>query len=333
MYQKHFNNTIIKPSVLEACSYTQFLILLIEKNLGHLAYPLYGKDSMFLVDEIYSYPIGGIDDMTHRTLFYWRDMINRIQNKKNSNQKFEKNFLKYHEDKEEKLKLLKKYESAIINLLQPKMKKTKHGVYFYTEKSIQNEKKIKTDFNDDSYFYKGYSFGRYKDTVVYSSPGYGIEGKPNTGKINFVNEKYEIIGKDLSAKFGYAITFLDFNMDGNIDLVVSGPEFGSSPSNFYPKGAIYIFFGDGSMKFKDIPDSTIYGDFGERNQFSNIGRELTVGDINGDGYDDLIIGSPLESNGRGSVTVYYARKDVLKIYQNVKDSSANVFGSVFSYFG
>eukprot|EP01080_Neovahlkampfia_damariscottae_P005895 gene5895-9723_t len=332
MYQKFFNNTVVRASVLEACSYTQYLIMLIEKNLAHLAYPLYGKDSMFLVDELFSYPIGGVDDMSHRTLYYWRDMINRIEKKNttsniNFNQK-----IKHREDKNDKLNLLKKYKSKVIELLQPKIKKTKNGVLFYTEKTMKKQK-YEQNFNDDSYFYKGYSFAKYRNTVVVSSPGFGIEGKPNTGKISFINENYEIVGKDLSSKFGYAMTFLDFNMDGKIDLVVSGPEFGASPSNYYPKGAVYIFLGDGSMKFKDTPDSTIYGDFGDAKQFSNIGRSLTVGDLNGDGFDDLIIGSPLESSGRGSVTVYFARKEISKVYQNVKDSNLNIFGSVFSYFG
>ena len=286
-----------------------------------------------MVDDLYDYPIGGVDDMVHRTIHHWRDMIDMFENKSNKTKSNNLNQSQSHyESKEQSLLLLEKFKHVILEQLEPKMKQTENGVHFYTKNSF---KSLDRKFNEgiDSYFYKGYSLSKYKDSIIYSSPGYGIEGKPNTGKITFHNEKYHLIGKDLSAKVGYRSVFLDFNMDGNIDLVVSGPEYGSTHQNYYPKGAVYIFFGNGTMRFKDTPDIKIFGDFGNKDQFSNVGRALEVGDINGDGFDDLMIGSPVESNGRGSVTVYYARKNFKKEYQNVKDSDHVLVGSSFSYFG
>jgi hypothetical protein len=303
------------------------------RNLGHLAYPMYGKDSMFLIDEIYSYPIGGVDDMAHRTLYYWRDTIKMIETKNISNSEYKYPKHTHHEDKNDQMELLKKYKEIVIQHYKPKMKKTEKGVLFYIENDSKTSMNQQKTLNDDSYFYKGFSFGKFKDSVVYSSPGYGIEGKPNTGKITFINEKYEIHGTHLSAKFGYQIVFLDFNMDGNIDMAVSGPEYGADSKNYYPKGAVYIFLGNGTMRFGQTPSITIFGDFGQKGQFSNIGRALEVGDVNGDGFDDLIIGSPLESNGRGSVTIYYARKQFTNVYQNVKDANHVLAGTAFSYFG
>jgi hypothetical protein len=35
---------------------------------------------------------------------------------------------------------------------------------------------------------------------------------------------------------------------------------------------------------------------------------LTKGDLNNDGFDDLIIGSPYDSLGRGIVTVFFSKR-------------------------
>jgi hypothetical protein len=269
--------------------------------------------------------------MSHRTLHFWRDTIKSFENGESLLDSFSMNSTKFFDENMSfQLKLFDTYKDSLFKRFQPKKTTTSRGVYFSLER---NSKADPMETSTYSYQYKGYSIAKYKEMIVYSSPGFGIEGKPNTGKVSFLNENYEIIGQSSGEKFGHQIVFLDFNMDGFIDMAVSAPDFGVSPNNYYPMGAVYIFFGNSTQRFKNTPNVIIKGDFGDQNTFSNIGKSLCVGDINGDGFDDLIIGSPNESNGRGSVSVYYSRKNHSSVYKNVKDSSVSLMGSQLSWFG
>jgi len=85
----------------------------------------------------------------------------------------------------------------------------------------------------------------------------------------------------------------DVNGDGYDDLIVGLPGYNSGA------GRAYIYFG--GLVFNSAPDLTITGSAG-----NNLGSSVAgPGDVNGDGYDDVIIGLPGFSSGAGRVSIYF----------------------------
>jgi hypothetical protein len=87
----------------------------------------------------------------------------------------------------------------------------------------------------------------------------------------------------------------DFNGDGYADLVVGAPSAGGGSN---PSGKVYVYFGPG---FTASTTKKIIGATGER-----IGEVLGTGDVNGDGFSDIVLGDYSRGiNSTGAVVVYY----------------------------
>ena len=75
-------------------------------------------------------------------------------------------------------------------------------------------------------------------------------------------------------------------------------------------GTVYIFFGTKGEGLNPHPSVAIYGN----GTYYNLGTSLLGADIDGDGFKDLIIGSPYAPEGgpqRGSVAVFLAKTHIL----------------------
>jgi hypothetical protein len=110
--------------------------------------------------------------------------------------------------------------------------------------------------------------------------------------------------------FGYSLAAGDFNGDDKHDLAIGVPE--ADRQQFNNVGSVYVLYGttEGLDNFAgtqlwwqdDIPEGAIEAD-------SEFGFSLAAGDINNDGNDDLVIGSPFKSVGgysnSGAVTILY----------------------------
>jgi len=112
-------------------------------------------------------------------------------------------------------------------------------------------------------------------------------------------------------RFGSNPAAGDFNADGFMDIAVSAP---GNLTGGEDSGAVFVFLGDASTPFMDLGESdadiTLFGDTGEE-----FGAALGSGDINGDGYDDLIIGAPGNDAGgldSGAAYLFYG-KDSLSV--------------------
>ncbi|MBN1639112.1 MAG: FG-GAP repeat protein [Ignavibacteriales bacterium] len=90
---------------------------------------------------------------------------------------------------------------------------------------------------------------------------------------------------DNNSQFGYSIVGNgDFNGDGFADFCIGVPNYYS----FYV-GAAFIYLGTDVLD--TIPDLIIEGEIG----WDLFGNDMAFGDINGDNFDDFIMGAPMDS--------------------------------------
>lgn len=89
----------------------------------------------------------------------------------------------------------------------------------------------------------------------------------------------------------------DVNGDGYGDLLVGAPEASSGQAG---EGLAYLHYGSTSG-ITPVPDLTLQINVAGARHGACV---ATAGDVNGDGYADVVIGAP-QSNGNGRVTVYH----------------------------
>ncbi len=87
----------------------------------------------------------------------------------------------------------------------------------------------------------------------------------------------------------------DINNDGYDDVVISARHFDSS------RGKVYVYYGS-PAGLAQTPALTLLGE----SQGDYFGHTIsTAGDVNGDGYADVVIGAPLYASGVGRAYVYH----------------------------
>jgi uncharacterized repeat protein (TIGR01451 family) len=90
----------------------------------------------------------------------------------------------------------------------------------------------------------------------------------------------------------------DVNGDGYADVVVGAPLY--PQANYEEKGKIYVYYGSAA----GLSATPAFTAIGEAN-FDNFGHSVaTAGDVNGDGYADVIVGANGYSNLKGKTYVY-----------------------------
>ncbi|GAA0811409.1 trypsin-like serine protease [Spirilliplanes yamanashiensis] len=104
-------------------------------------------------------------------------------------------------------------------------------------------------------------------------------------------------------RFGAAVAVGDFNKDGWGDVVAGVP--GEAPGDLPRSGAMTVFPGGQTTTGKAFT--------AEPRQFENLGNNagdefgsaFATGDVNADGYADLLAGMPGHANGFGALTVFH----------------------------
>ncbi len=125
-----------------------------------------------------------------------------------------------------------------------------------------------------------------------------------------------LTGEAVNNTFGYSVSSGDVNGDGFSDVIIGA--YGYNSSN----GRVYIFHGGSSLN--SVPDVTIDGEpVGSSFGFS----VSSTGDINGDGYEDVIAGAYAHNTFTGKVYIYLGGSSM----NNISDGSITGEGTGNSY--
>ncbi|MCR9080162.1 MAG: cadherin domain-containing protein [Hyphomonadaceae bacterium] len=168
----------------------------------------------------------------------------------------------------------------------------------------------------------------YEDVLV-GVPGassgtgavYLIFGGHNKDEIDLTNldpaDGIEILGQQPLAELGFSVSEAgDVNGDGFDDLIISAP---SGYDNGENAGQIYVLYGSANPTSPNLAALTPGQGFTIRGADENdlAGHSVSnAGDVNGDGYDDLIIGAPgADPHGEdtGAAYVIYGGPDLGEI--------------------
>jgi len=119
--------------------------------------------------------------------------------------------------------------------------------------------------------------------------------------------------------FGYSISDAgDINGDGFADVIVGAPMDSAGGGAFYGKS--YIYFGGPKMNVPNVTLTGVRGDF-----FG--GSVSTAGDVNGDGYDDVIVGADGGGGASGQKAyIYFGGPNMDNSYDVLLNGSHNNFG-------
>lgn len=111
-----------------------------------------------------------------------------------------------------------------------------------------------------------------------------------------------------SAQFGATLaTGCDVNGDALPDLLVGSPRAGSDGAE--ERGRVSLFLGTGERLPQELNSSQADGSWLGEGQGDQAGTALScAGDLNGDGFDDIVIGAAGAANQNGAVYVVYGGK-------------------------
>jgi len=185
--------------------------------------------------------------------------------------------------------------------------------------------------NDDSYFgyavVQGYFFKKDEYSVATGGPRH-----KSIGKVLLYSKQLKAILQELpdtsdkvqmSSGYGIAVAAVDSDNDGFVELIVGAP-FHAKVIKHPNQGIVYVYKLEGdklklSTKLRGSIKEGVNSGRG-----SNFGYAVTnAGDINLDGFNDLVVGAPHEDGGNGAVYIYLGAKDGLKdkVDQHISASS------------
>ncbi len=185
------------------------------------------------------------------------------------------------------------------------------------------------DFDDDGFddFIIGapgcggwWGYGSQPGKAVLVSGGTGeIIDTSNipSSRISFVSQSPNVLG---TRCFGWSVAGIgDFNQNGNKDFAVSDNFYDIPASTPFREGAVFVFFGDGSISDRQTDNSdirirsewplTTHDNFGVSIGTSVSTINTPMGDFNNDGITDLLIGARRFGENHGSAFIWFGTND------------------------
>ncbi|XP_032515403.2 integrin alpha-PS3-like isoform X3 [Danaus plexippus] len=163
-----------------------------------------------------------------------------------------------------------------------------------------------------------------------SKAGYGqvLIIEPSFRENGPLNIKAKLIGHQLGSYFGASMSCTDINGDGISDLMVGAPNFVIHDGSLhYDQGAVFVYLTESQeSNFTLIEHAYVFGSARSGSRFGS--SIASLGDIDGDGYNDIAIGAPWENDGIGAVYIYRGGADGLlqPFVQKIFVEEARSFG-------
>jgi len=136
-----------------------------------------------------------------------------------------------------------------------------------------------------------------------------------------------------NSQYGLAVSATgDLNNDGYKDIIVGAPY---ADADYTDSGAVYVFYGSNSMPSTSSPD--LYLKYPKNDAGSEFGYIVfSGGDINNDGYDDVVVGAP-KSDAKctdcGAAYIFYGGNPMDGDYDVYLEYSRTDSDSLIGNFG
>ncbi|HKP11744.1 MAG TPA: hypothetical protein VJZ91_06520, partial [Blastocatellia bacterium] len=126
----------------------------------------------------------------------------------------------------------------------------------------------------------------------------------------------------INAGIGTAIVQVgDVNGDGTADILAGFPWYGGEPAPpaWFP-GSVHIFLGSASLRgtiddvdvvIAGLPMPRLFRPIDRNTLGDHLGEAMAVGDVNGDGHADILIGAPGETSNDNGIVIGLSRAHVI----------------------